>query len=319
MEEKTKKRKKIIYDILLVVGILMLVAAFVYFYFFYKDYQDAIKEYEDIQKEYTVVHSFDSALSDSDRETGDEEPLEDGEIAVADISDSETELIEAEDIEEPEETEESVHHVDYGNGDISFSKLIKKSEIEWYDMISVNVSGLKSRNGDVRGWLFFERGDISYPILQGSDNEKYLSTTIGGATSKAGSIFMDYNNSPDFSDSRVVIYGHNMRNESMFGSLKYYKRKGFYEDNRYFQIITSGSKRRYEIFSCFELSDTATDLVRTDYVADEDFRLFINHLKNKSFIYGSVYTNANSHIVSLVTCSGTGGRLMVTGALVDTH
>ena len=302
------KKKKIFYDILLVAGILMLAGAFVYFYFFYKDYSDAIAEYESIQKEYTTltVDPPVNAVYDSK------------DARVIDI-DNDNESDDDQTITDEMGDEALIHHIDYMKGDIAFDRLIPQQIALWYDMISVNVSGLMNRNPEVRGWIFFEKGDISYPIMQGDDNEKYLSLTMGGAVSKAGSIFMDYENAGDFSDSRVVIYGHNMKNESMFGSLKYYKKKGYYDDNRFFQIITPYSKKRYEIFSCFDIADSETDMVKTDYIADEDFRLFINHLKNKSVISGKVYTDANSHIVSLVTCSNTGHRLLVTGVLVDTH
>ncbi len=302
------KRGKIFYDILLVLGITLLIGAVIYFYFFYKDYSDAMQEYAQISDEYTVTAK--------DRpEENEDEP----EYTFVSEDDSESAVYDTKETDETEVVQGSapVHHIDYFKGDISRKRLLPVVVTPWYELISVNVAGLKRRNADVRGWIFFENDDISYPILQGTDNEHYLNVTISGAASKAGSIFMDYDNAPDLSDMRTVIYGHNMRNTSMFGKLKYYKYPGYYEDNRYFQIITESHLYRYEIFSCFDIADTQVDMVKTDYEANEDYRLFIDHLKNKSSIRDNLYTSENTKTVSLVTCSNTGRRLMVTGALVE--
>ena len=87
--------------------------------------------------------------------------------------------------------------------------------------ISVDFDTLKSVNPDVVGWIYIEALDnINYPVVQGDDNETYLHTTYENNYNFAGTIFVDYENSSDFSDCNTLIYGHNMKNGSMFGNLK---------------------------------------------------------------------------------------------------
>lgn len=95
----------------------------------------------------------------------------------------------------------------------------------WYELATVDIKGLQKKYSDIVGWIFFEDGLISYPVMQADDNDKYLYTTYNGRESKAGSIFMETTHSGDFSDTHTIIYGHNMKNLSMFGRLKHYKTK----------------------------------------------------------------------------------------------
>ena len=76
---------------------------------------------------------------------------------------------------------------------------------------------MKQINPDVVGWIYFENDDLSYPVLYSGDNDKYLRTTIDGSDATAGAIFIEGGNSPDFQDQNTIVYGHNMRNLSMFG------------------------------------------------------------------------------------------------------
>ena len=91
--------------------------------------------------------------------------------------------------------------------------------------LAVDFESLKAINPDVKGWLYIEALDISYPVVQGPDNDAYLHTTYEGTSNFAGSIFLDYQNQGDFSDGNTIVYGHNMKNLSMFGKLKQMKRR----------------------------------------------------------------------------------------------
>ncbi len=102
--------------------------------------------------------------------------------------------------------------------------------------LAVDFESLKAINPDVKGWLYIEALDISYPVVQGPDNDTYLHTTYEGTsrTNFAGSIFLDYQNQDDFSDGNTIVYGHNMKNLSMFGKLKQMKEQKKYRDSVYF-------------------------------------------------------------------------------------
>jgi len=102
---------------------------------------------------------------------------------------------------------------------------------------TVDFSGLKELNPDCIGWIRFENIDISYPIMQGEDNEYYLKHTFEGQAVTAASIFMDANNHADFSDQNTFIYGHNMKDKTMFGKLNNYKDEEFIKKIRIFIFI----------------------------------------------------------------------------------
>ena len=112
----------------------------------------------------------------------------------------------------------------------------------------MDFDGLNELNPDIVGWIYFENGDISYPILYSGDNETYLYTAVDKTPLRSGSIFMEQYNHPDFQDSHTIIYGHNMKDLSMFGKLKFYRTKeDYYETHKYFQIITTDRYDRYYI------------------------------------------------------------------------
>ena len=93
---------------------------------------------------------------------------------------------------------------------------------------SVDFATLREMNPEVVGWIRFdEPSQISYPLVRGADNEKYLHTTFEGKENAAGALFVDADNAADFTDRNTFIYGHNMKNGSMFGQLRKYKDSAF--------------------------------------------------------------------------------------------
>ncbi|MBQ2317445.1 MAG: class B sortase, partial [Lachnospiraceae bacterium] len=95
---------------------------------------------------------------------------------------------------------------------VKTSYITETGEDAWYDAMTVDFAGLKQTNSDVIGWLYLDGSDvISYPILQGEDDNEYLHKDLLGQELKAGSIFLESGNASDFSDYHTIIYGHNMR------------------------------------------------------------------------------------------------------------
>ena len=129
----------------------------------------------------------------------------------------------------------------------------EKGETKRYMESPVDFTGLKAINKDVIGWLNVEALDISYPMVRGTDNDYYLHRTFKKEDNFAGSIFMDYLNNPNLKDQNTIIYGHNMKNGSMFGTLKQFREEGVFEKSRYFWVYTPTMKYKYEIFACHEV------------------------------------------------------------------
>lgn len=189
---------------------------------------------------------------------------------------------------------------------------------DWKDMIDVDFSNLTKINSDVAGWIYVEGTDISYPIMYSGDDETYLRTTINKEHATAGSIFLEGYNLPDFSDSHSIVYGHNMRNLSMFGSLKLYKEnEDYYDSHRYFQIITPKAKMRFEIFSYFD-TEPASWVYTVPYYDNQEFADYIDELISHSYIKLDNYDiDSSDKVVTLSTCSGSEMRFTIHGKLVD--
>ena len=192
----------------------------------------------------------------------------------------------------------------------------------WYESISVDLESLQEAYPDVAGWIYFENEKISYPVMYSGDNEKYLRTAYTGKAANAGSIFMDGESSPDFSDPHTLIYGHNMKNLSMFGRLRYYRTdKDYYDTHRYFQIFTGGYIYRYEILAYGQVS--ADDDLYYVYGADpgnDSLRALMKELKGMAPQGSSLEPGVNDHLVTLSTCTGDGNvRMIVSAVRVDEH
>ena len=176
--------------------------------------------------------------------------------------------------------------IDYIKGQSTYDDLSKQytesNDGAWYNMIDVDIASLKLINQDTRGWLFFENEDISYPIVQGADDEKYLNTSFEGKPLRAGSIFLEAYNVGDFTDENSIIYGHNMRDQSMFGRLQKYKNEAdYYKDHLFFQVVTSDRIYRYQIFAYNDVPETS-DVYTITFATDNEYMNFIRMLKETS-------------------------------------
>ena len=167
----------------------------------------------------------------------------------------------------------------------------------------------------MKGWLYIEALDISYPVVQGPDNDAYLHTTYEGTSNFAGSIFLDYQNQGDFSDGNTIVYGHNMKNLSMFGKLKQMKEQEKYRDSVYFWMLTPESNDVYQIFSAF-YTEADSDVYTLYSGGGEAFVQYLNTMAARAEIpVEQPEMDEHSHIIVLSTCaaSDTTGRFVVLG------
>ena len=111
------------------------------------------------------------------------------------------------------------------------------------------LAGLAEMNPDFVGWISID-GVIDYPVVRGRDNSRYLRVTFSGQRNSSGAIFMDYRNTSGFYDSVCIIYGHNMRDGSMFAQLNRYADPAFLADNPDIMVMTAdGEVLEYRIFA----------------------------------------------------------------------
>ncbi|MBQ0038243.1 MAG: class B sortase [Clostridiales bacterium] len=130
-------------------------------------------------------------------------------------------------------------------------ELAEEDEIDWP---VVDFNALREINPDIVGWIYIEDTNINYPIAQGPDNSYYLSRMYNKQWDGCGCIFMDYLNSPDFSDSNSVIYGHHMKNGSMFHDLDGYKGQEFYETHKTAYLLTPDKNYQIILFAGYVAS-----------------------------------------------------------------
>lgn len=195
-----------------------------------------------------------------------------------------------------------------------------RSDTKWYKKIKVDVAGLQKQNPDCAGWLYVENSKISYPVMNSGDDEKYLHHAFDGSYAFAGCLFMEGTNNADFQDSYSIIYGHNMRNLSMFGRLRYYRQqKSYYKNHAYFQIITKKKQYRYHIFAYDQVLDTSS-VYQTGFGQDKVFKDFIQGLRsNAEYNNPKVKVTKHDKVIVLSTCYTGNYRTVVYGVREDTH
>lgn len=180
------------------------------------------------------------------------------------------------------------------------------------------LSLLKENYPDSIGWVFFEDGSISYPIMQGDDNQKYLSIGYDGNPADTGAIFLDCRSAADFSDSNSIIYGHNMKDRTMFGTLRNFRNiPGYYRDHEYFYIVTAEKTYKYQIFAYM---DVPNNYVLYDYVgeASKEFVKDAEPVRLKSYMDSEIPVNIDKKVVTLSTCTDKDDlRFVVLGVMVD--
>lgn len=188
------------------------------------------------------------------------------------------------------------------------------------DEFRVDFDKLLEINPDTIGWIRFspEPSVISYPIVQGDDNEEYLHKTFSANENTLGAIFLGIENASDFNDRHSIIYGHRMKDGSMFRHLQDYEEKAFWEENPYFYIYTlDGRKITYEIYAAEQILETS-ETYRVDFADDEEYQQFLKNTAESSIYQtGTDLENVES-VVTLSTCTSASDehRFVVRGAKI---
>lgn len=167
-------------------------------------------------------------------------------------------------------------------------------------LIDLDLEALREVNSDVVGWIEIPGTQLSYPLMQGSDNQFYLSHTWSKAYNAGGSIFLESTSSPDFSDFHTIIYGHRMHNDTMFNTLKYYEALSFQQEHPSVYIVLDSGVYQYDIFAAFE-----TGLRQIVYQLDLEGREeeFFQFSLANSVIDTGITPQIGDQILTLSTCT----------------
>ena len=164
------------------------------------------------------------------------------------------------------------------------------------------LAALGAENPDFCAWLWQEGTAIDYPVVLGGDNEYYLNHLFDGEKNKLGCLFMDCRNKGDFSDKNTVIYGHNMKNGSMFHSLTDYKDPVVYATRPTMTIYTPDETYMLELFAGAVVSGDAPS-VKINFESEEAFMAYVDALKANSTFDSHVEVTPEDRLVTLCTCS----------------
>ena len=169
----------------------------------------------------------------------------------------------------------------------------------------MDLPALQQVNSDVIGWIAIPGTEISYPLVQGTDNDYYLTHTWNQNSSAVGAIFMDCRCSADFSGFNTIVYGHRMNNGSMFAALKHYKKQDFLQAHPQVYVTNASGTHAYRIYAAYEAALDGTAYYSA--FSDETIKkTFIDEGISLSVIRTGAAPTVNDHILTLSTCTGNG-------------
>ena len=172
-------------------------------------------------------------------------------------------------------------------------------------LAAMDFTALREVNDDILGWILVPNTRLSYPLVQGEDNDYYLNRTWRKSRNSVGAIFMEHLNNPDLSDFNTIIYGHRMNNKSMFGTLKYYKDLSYWQKHPILYITDDNGSHKYEIFAAYEVS-VEGDTYLLGFPSDDHKQSFIDFCLDQSGIDTGVVPTVYDRILTLSTCTGNG-------------
>lgn len=163
-------------------------------------------------------------------------------------------------------------------------------------------------NEDIVGYLSIDGTAVDYPVAQSSDNEFYLGRDLNGESSAAGSLFMDYECDVYDLSRNTVIYGHNMRNGSMFHNLRYFQDPDYWREHPFISLTTIYEETEWEIFAAYK---TSTDFyyIQVIFPDDASFAALLSEMKQKSAYDTGVEVGADDRILTLSTCASSASDL----------
>ena len=185
---------------------------------------------------------------------------------------------------------------------------------------TVDFEALRETSPDIIGWLALPDTAINYPVTQTDDNEYYLHHLYDGTYNKTGCLFTDYENQEDFSDRNTIIYGHNMRDGSMFAALNEYDEQSYFDGHPQMYLVTPGGGYVVEIFTAFVAkpseSGSGTSPWRLSFKDDGAYTTWLSEMAGRSVIETDVTATSSDKVLTLSTCMpGGASRFIVMGKL----
>lgn len=190
--------------------------------------------------------------------------------------------------------------------------VIIEDDEESNNKFNIDFESLKKKNSDTVAYIKVNNTKIDYVVVKGKDNDYYLHHNFNKKWNVAGWVFADYHNKFDESDKNIVIYGHNMKNGSMFGTLKTILNKKWYKNkkNNIVNLVTENGEYSYQVFSIYSI-DSEDYYINTKFKNNKEFDKFVKKIKSRSIYNYKVDVSGNDKILTLSSCIGTKGKRVV--------
>lgn len=165
----------------------------------------------------------------------------------------------------------------------------------------IDFASLQQISGDVKAWIFSPNTQINNVIAQARDNEYYLHRLLNGTETKAGTLFLDYHNQGDFSDWNTIVYGHHMKNGSMFASLVNYQRQDYYEEHPVMYLYLPEHRYRLDLIAGYTTG--TEDQIYTIPGTMAEKQQLVEYAMKKSDFQAKTAVEEKERLVTLSTCS----------------
>ena len=182
--------------------------------------------------------------------------------------------------------------------------VVVEDKNEYKEEYTIDFNKLKEQNKETVAWIKVNNTNIEYPVVKANNNNFYLNRSFDKSENLAGWIFADYRNKFDNTDKNIIIYGHNMRDGSMFGSLKNILNSDWYEneENTNITLYTENEKCIYKVFSIYKI-ESEDYYIKTEFSNDNEFEQFVNTIKNRSIKKFDIDVSKEDNILTLSTCA----------------
>lgn len=183
----------------------------------------------------------------------------------------------------------------------TYSKIVKENVKISKNERKIDFKKLKSQNQDIAGWIYIRGTTIDYPIVQGKDNEEYLHQDFNKKKSSSGTIFLDNNCKKDFTSDNNIIYGHHMKNGTMFAQLLKFREKSFLKKHNEIMIFTPDRTIHLKVISAY--AQKAQNKIPVTFANDKQKKAYIKKIESMSEQTIKTSRINDSHIYTFVTCS----------------
>ena len=186
----------------------------------------------------------------------------------------------------------------------TYSKIAKENVKISKNERKIDFKKLKSQNQDIAGWIYIRGTTIDYPIVQGKDNEEYLHQDFNKKKSSSGTIFLDNNCKKDFTSDNNIIYGHHMKNGTMFAQLLKFREKSFLKKHNEIMIFTPDRTIHLKVISAY--AQKAQNKIPVTFANDKQKKAYIKKItKIRRMSEPSIKLDDKKidRIYTFVTCS----------------